>query len=153
MSGVTLRRATREDVYDIVAMLADDALGATREDLRNPIPQVYIDAFEQMARDPNNMLLIAEQDGETVGTLQMTFIVGLSRKGMRRALIEAVRVASGHRGKGLGRDIVLRAIELARERGCAMVQLTTDKSRKDAHRFYASLGFVASHEGMKLTLE
>lgn len=152
-SVVTLRRAERDDVHAIVAMLADDALGAAREELRDPLPQLYYDAFEEMARDPNNMLLIAEQNGETVGTLQMTFIVGLSRKGSRRALIEAVRVASGHRGKGLGRDIILQAIEFAREKGCAMVQLTTDKSRKDAHRFYESLGFVASHEGMKLMLE
>lgn len=151
--AVTLRRAARDDVHAIVAMLADDALGAAREELHDPLPQLYYDAFEQMARDPNNLLLIAEQNGETVGTLQMTFIVGLSRKGSRRALIEAVRVASGHRGKGLGRDIILQAIEFAREKNCAMVQLTTDKSRKDAHRFYESLGFVASHEGMKLMLE
>jgi GNAT superfamily N-acetyltransferase len=105
-----------------------------------------------MAKDPNNLQLIAEQDGEIVGTLQITFIRGVSRKGARRAQIEGVRVATGHRGKGVGREIFLRAIKLARAEGCSLVQLTTDKKRADAHRFYESLGFVASHEGMKLIL-
>jgi GNAT superfamily N-acetyltransferase len=152
MSGVTLRRARREDVRAIVEMLADDALGGSREDTSDPLPQAYYDAYEEMARDPNNRLLIAEKDGAIVGTLQVTFIRGLSRQGMRRALIEAVRVASGHRGEGIGEQIVRAVIDLARSEGCAMVQLTTDKSRKDAHRFYERLGFVASHEGMKLML-
>lgn len=152
MSGVTLRRARREDVRAIVAMLADDALGGSREDVSDPLPQAYADAFEDMARDPNNRLLIAEKDGAIVGTLQVTFIRGLSRRGMRRALVEAVRVASGHRGQGLGEAIMQAVIALARSEGCAMVQLTTDKSRKDAHRFYERLGFVTSHEGMKLML-
>lgn len=153
MSGVTLRPATRADVRAIVAMLADDALGAAREIVSDPLPREYYDAFEEIARDPNNRLLIAEQDGEIVGTLQVTFIRGLSRMGMRRALIEAVRVASGHRGEGIGEAIVRAVIDLARAEGCAMVQLTTDKSRRDAHRFYERLGFVASHEGMKLMLD
>ena len=152
MSSVTLRRARREDVRAIVEMLADDPLGASREDLSDPLPRAYIDAFEEMARDPNNRLLVAEKDGAIVGTLQMTFIRGLSRKGMRRALVEAVRVAASHRGSGLGESIMRQAIALARGEGCAMVQLTTDKTRKDAHRFYERLGFTASHEGMKLML-
>ena len=152
MSGVTLRRALREDVRTIIEMLADDALGGSREDTSEPLPHAYADAFEEMARDPNNRLLIAEKDGAVVGTLQVTFIRGLSRKGMRRALVEAVRVASGHRSQGLGEEIMLAVIALARSEGCAMVQLTTDKSRKDAHRFYERLGFTASHEGMKLML-
>lgn len=150
--SVTLRPARREDVLAIVAMLADDALGALREDMSEPLPQVYYDAFDELARDPNNRLLIAEKDGAIVGTLQVTFIRGLSRKGMRRALIEAVRVASGRRSEGIGEQIIRAAIDLARTEGCAMVQLTTDKSRKDAHRFYERLGFTASHEGMKLML-
>jgi GNAT superfamily N-acetyltransferase len=152
MSSVTLRQARREDVRAIVEMLADDALGTSREDTSDPLPRAYTEAFEEMARDPNNRLLIAEKDGAVVGTLQMTFIRGLSRKGMRRALVEAVRVAAFHRGSGLGESIMRQAIALARGEGCAMVQLTTDKTRKDAHRFYERLGFTASHEGMKLML-
>lgn len=151
--AVRLRDARRDDVPAIVAMLADDALGAAREVVTESLPASYYEAFEALARDPNNRLLIAEISGEIVGTLQITFIHGLSRQGAKRALIEAVRVASLHRGKGIGEQIVREAVEMARREGCAMVQLTTDKSRKDAHRFYARLGFVASHEGMKLTLD
>ena len=150
---ITLRDARREDVPAIVAMLADDALGAAREVMTEPLPASYYAAFDALARDPNNRLLIAEINGEIVGTLQITFIHGLSRQGAKRALIEAVRVASLHRGKGFGEQIIREAVEMARREGCAMVQLTTDKSRKDAHRFYERLGFVASHEGMKLTLD
>jgi GNAT superfamily N-acetyltransferase len=154
MSGqVILRDAGREDVPAIVAMLADDMLGGAREVTREPLPQSYYSAFDALARDANNRLLIAERDGETVGTLQITFIHGLSRQGAKRALIEAVRVAAPYRGKGIGEEIIRAAVGMAREAGCAMVQLTTDKSRKDAHRFYERLGFKASHEGMKLTLE
>jgi GNAT superfamily N-acetyltransferase len=154
MSAVlTLRDARREDVPAIVRMLADDALGASRETTTEPLPEAYYAAFEALARDPNNRLLIAERNGEIVGTLQITFIVGLSRRGAKRALIEAVRVAAPFRGKGIGEEIIRGAIDIARQNGCSMVQLTTDKSRKDAHRFYERLGFVASHEGMKLMLE
>jgi GNAT superfamily N-acetyltransferase len=154
MSGqVILRDARRDEVAAIVAMLADDMLGGAREVTREPLPPSYYSAFDALARDPNNRLLIAERDGETVGTLQITFIHGLSRQGAKRALIEAVRVAAPYRGKGLGEEIIRAAIGMARAAGCAMVQLTTDKSRKDAHRFYERLGFKATHEGMKLTLE
>ena len=149
---ITLRDARREDVPAIVAMLADDALGVTREVMTEPLPASYYAAFDALDRDPNNRLLIAEINGEIVGTLQITFIHGLSRQGAKRALIEAVRVASLHRGKGFGEQIIREAVEMARREGCAMVQLTTDKSRKDARRFYESLGFGASHEGMKLML-
>jgi GNAT superfamily N-acetyltransferase len=150
---VTLRPARREEVPAIVGMLVDDELGGGREALSDPLPQIYYDAFDEMAKEPNNRLLVAEQNGELVGTLQITFIRGLSRKGAKRAQIEAVRVASSHRGQGLGREIFLAAIELARSEGCSLVQLTTDKKRADAHRFYENLGFVASHEGMKLALD
>jgi GNAT superfamily N-acetyltransferase len=151
--SVTLRLARRDDVPAIVRMLADDGIGNSREVVTNPPAQAYYDAFDEMAKDPNNRQMIAEENGKIVGALQITFIRGLSRKGTRRAQIEAVRVASDHRGKGLGREIFLRAIELARAEGCSLVQLTTDKKRDDAHRFYAQLGFVASHEGMKLALD
>ena len=150
---VTLRDARRDEVPAIVGMLADDMLGSAREATSDPLPASYYAAFDALARDPNNRLLIAERGGEIVGTLQITFIVGLSRRGAKRALIEAVRIATPHRGKGIGEEIMRAAIEIARREGCAMVQLTTDKSRKDAHRFYEKLGFTASHEGMKLILE
>jgi GNAT superfamily N-acetyltransferase len=154
MNGsVTLRDARRSEVPAIVAMLADDMLGSSREVTSEPLPESYYKAFDALARDPNNRLLIAELNGEIVGTLQITFIHGLSRQGAKRALLEAVRVATPYRGKGIGEEIVRAAIEIARQAGCAMVQLTTDKSRKDAHRFYERLGFQASHEGMKLTLK
>jgi GNAT superfamily N-acetyltransferase len=148
-----LRDARREDVPAIVRMLADDTLGRTREDMEESSSSAYYDAFDELARDRNNRLMVAELDGHVVGTLQLTFIRGLSRKGARRAQIEAVRIAPEHRGKGLGEEIIRAAIEIARGAGCSMVQLTTDKRRSDAHRFYARLGFVASHEGMKLALE
>lgn len=153
MSAMKLRLARREEIPAIVAMLADDGIGKSREDASDPLPQSYYDAFDEMAKDPNNRLLVAQQNGEIVGTLQITFIRGLSRRGAKRAQIEAVRVAASHRGKGLGREIFLAAIALARKEGCSLVQLTTDKKRSDAHRFYENLGFVASHEGMKLALD
>jgi GNAT superfamily N-acetyltransferase len=151
-AATTLRDARRDEVPQIVAMLADDALGAAREVTSDPLPARYYDAFDAIAREPNNRLLVAERNGEVVGTLQLTFIVGLSRQGAKRALIEAVRVTAPWRGQGIGAAIVRQAIEIARAEGCAMVQLTSDKSRKEAHRFYERLGFVASHEGMKLML-
>jgi len=153
MTPVTLRAAKGEDIAAIVAMLADDDLGSGRDAVTNPLPRSYSDAFEEIANDPNTCLLVAEQDGEIVGTLQITFMRGLSRKGARRANIESVRVASKRRGAGLGRQMLRKAIDLARAKGCAMVQLTAHKARSDAHRFYESLGFVASHQGMKLDLD
>ena len=147
-----LRDARREDVPAIVRMLVDDPLGSTRERYAEPLPQAYYDAFDATAGDPNNRHLIAEVDGKIVGTLHLLFIRGIARMGATRAQIEAVRVAAGERGEGIGRKMIEAAIEMARERGCVLVQLTTDKTRKDAHRFYESLGFVASHEGMKLSL-
>ena len=150
MTGeLTIRRARAEDVPDIVAMLADDPLGATRE---RPGDPRYAAAFADLDADPRQLLAVADAGGEVVGTLQLTFIPGLSRRGSTRALIEAVRVRSDQRGGGLGQRLVGWAIEQARQRGCALVQLTTDASRTDAHRFYTRLGFTASHVGMKLTI-
>jgi GNAT superfamily N-acetyltransferase len=142
-----IRRATADDVPTIVAMLADDALGAGREVIGDA---AYARAFAEIDEDPRQYLAVAEVDGEVVGTLQLTFIPGLSRRGATRALIEAVRVRTDQRGSGIGRRLAEWAIEEARSRGAAVVQLTTDASRVDAHRFYARLGFVASHVGMKL---
>lgn len=153
MSGLVLRDARRGEVAAIMKMLADDELGRTREEIGDPLPAAYYDAYEEIARDPNNRLLVAEVGGAIVGTLQLTFIRGLSRKAARRAQIEAVRVAGPQRGTGLGEQMICAAIEIARNAGCPIVQLTTDKRRADARRFYERLGFVASHEGMKLSLD
>ena len=136
----------------IVRLLADDPLGAKREENVSPLPAGYHAAFETIARDPNNELVVAELGGRIVGVLQLTFIPYMTYKGSWRALIEGVRVDSSVRSGGIGRKLVEWAIGRARERGCHMVQLTSDKTRPDAIRFYESLGFVASHEGMKLHL-
>lgn len=149
-AAVQVRRATREDVPAIVALLADDPLGAAREDLRDPT--AYLVAFEAVDADPAHELVVLDDGGVVVGTLQLTLLPGLSRHGATRALIEAVRVARTHRGQRLGERLVEWAIDESRRRGAAVMQLTTDASRVDAHRFYERLGFVASHVGMKLPL-
>ncbi|WP_344932580.1 GNAT family N-acetyltransferase [Sphaerisporangium flaviroseum] len=148
--SVTFRPACREDVPVIVAMLADDPIAAAREG--DPSDETYLTAFQAIDADPRQELVVAEVDGEVVGTMQLTFIPGLSRRGGERALVEAVRVAASARGMGLGRAMMRWAIDRARERGCRMVQLTSDRARADAHRFYTSLGFVDSHVGFKLSL-
>ena len=152
-SPVQIRRTRREDVPRVVQLLADDAIGATRERAETPLPAEYWAAFEAIAADERRLLVVAELDGAIVGTLQLTFIPYLTHRGGERALIEGVRVAGNQRGGGVGRQTLRWAIEQARTRGCRMVQLTTDKRRPDARRFYESLGFVASHEGMKLPLD
>ena len=146
---MVFRDARREDVPAIVALLADDALGAERE---SPLDDAYLVAFEQVQADPGSRLIVAEAEGQVAGTLQLNFLPGLSRRGMLRAQIEGVRVAAAHRGQGLGRAMIEWAIGRARERGCGLVQLTSDKRRPDALRFYESLGFTASHQGFKLPL-
>ena len=144
--------ATASDLPSIVAMLADDALGQGREDPSQPPAAVYVAAFAAIDADPNQHLMVAVEGEGVMGCLQLSFIPGLSRQGMWRGQIESVRVAAPSRGRGLGREMLVWAIERCRERGCGLVQLTTDKSREDAVAFYASLGFKASHEGMKLDL-
>jgi GNAT superfamily N-acetyltransferase len=151
--AVTLRDARRDEVPLIVAMLADDVLGATREQPGDPLPQAYYDGFDAIAASPDNRLLVAELDGEVVGTLHVTFIPGLGRRGATKMLIEEVRVASARRSSGVGAGMIAAAIALARARHCKSVELTSNARRTDAHRFYARLGFVASHVGMKLALD
>lgn len=146
------RTATREDLPAIVRMLADDGLGRGREQPVDPLPRAYAQAFDRMAAQPGNDYLLAEIDGAVAGCLQLTVIHGLSRTGMSRALIEGVRVAASHRGQGVGEALFREAIARAEAAGCGLVQLTTDKARPDALRFYERLGFAASHEGMKLSL-
>jgi GNAT superfamily N-acetyltransferase len=145
-----IRPAQRDDVAAIVAMLADDPLGRTRESVGPPLPSSYLEAFEAISADPNNELVVATVDGAVAGVLQLTFIPYLTYQGRWRALVEGVRVAAPHRSRGLGAVLCQWAIERARERGCHLIQLTTDKARPEALRFYQRLGFVASHEGMKL---
>jgi GNAT superfamily N-acetyltransferase len=150
-TAVRLRRAEAGDVPALVALLADDDLGREREEPETDLAP-YRRAFALVDADAAHLLVVAEAGAEVVGTLQLSVLPGLSRRGALRAQLEAVRVARGSRGTGLGAALVGWAVDEARRRGCALVQLTTDKSRTDAHRFYARLGFVASHEGMKLEL-
>ncbi|GII23409.1 GNAT family N-acetyltransferase [Planosporangium mesophilum] len=147
---MVFREAVRADLPAIVALLADDVLGKARD--HAVVDSAYEQAFADIDADPRNLLVVAEDDADVVAFLQVTYIPGLGRHGAERALVESVRVRSDRRGQGLGAQLMTWVIEQARQRGCALVQLTTDKSRLDAHRFYARLGFVSSHEGMKLSL-
>ncbi|MFJ8667901.1 GNAT family N-acetyltransferase [Streptomyces sp. NPDC093600] len=150
MSDLEIRPATAEDLPDIVAMLADDPLGAQRESPSDLTP--YTAAFERLARDPNQHLIVAVSSGRIVGTLQLTVIPGLSRRGATRSIIEGVRIHSEERGSGLGSQLIEWAVEESRRQGCQLVQLTSDATRTDAHRFYERLGFEASHLGFKMSL-
>lgn len=156
MGELTFRKATASDLATIVALLADDPLGQGREVLPGESDELdpqYLSAFQAIEADSNQLLAVAEEGGETIGCLQLTFIPGLSRGGSLRGQIEGVRVAASHRGDGVGRTLFEWAIQQCRERGCRLVQLTSDKTRPDAIRFYGSLGFEASHEGLKLALD
>ena len=145
------RKANRQDVIDIVRMIANDKLGALREDFMDPLPEKYYNAFENISNDPNQELIVVEDDEqEVIGTLQLSFIQYLTYQGGIRAQIEAVRIREDQRGKGIGEKVFLWAIEKSKERGAHLLQLTTDKKRPDALKFYEKLGFKASHEGMKL---
>ncbi len=152
-SSVVLRRARPADVSAIVELLAADQLGATRDGVRTPDDLArYQRAFQAIDSDPAHILVVAESGPDIAATMQISFLPGLARRGALRAQIEAVRVHDAYRGRGLGAAMMAWAIGEARRRGCALVQLTSDKSRTGAHRFYERLGFVASHEGMKLAL-
>lgn len=152
MDTIAFRRARAADLPAIIALLADDPLGREREVLGEPLAPVYERAFEAIDADPNQLLAVVTDEDQVVGTLQITFIAGLSRKGGVRGQIEAVRIAADRRGAGLGRRAFEWAIETCRARGCCLVQLTTDRTRSDAHRFYDQLGFTASHIGYKKAL-
>jgi len=151
-TDVSVRVAERIDVPAIVGLLADDALGATRELPGDPLAQVYWDAFDAMSAQGGNEVLVAESAGEIVGCLQLTIIPGLSRAGVTRGQIEGVRVSARCRGQGIGEVLIRAAVERARDRGCGLIQLTSDRRRTDAQRFYERLGFEATHVGMKLVL-
>ncbi len=146
------RQAEEKDVHSIVRLLADDELGVNRERFEDPIPAVYYEAFRAIESQVGNQVILAVEGSKVVGCLQLTIIPGLARQGMKRAQIEGVRIDRNSRGKGIGEKLFEKAIAIAKAEQCGMVQLTTDKQRSNAHRFYDKLGFSASHEGMKLIL-
>jgi ribosomal protein S18 acetylase RimI-like enzyme len=152
MGQPIFRQATRDDLPAIIAMLVDDDLGRGREEASDTVPPAYETAFTALEQDSNQFMAVAELDGAVVGYMQISFIPGLSRQGAWRGQLESVRVAAHLRGQGIGREFFTWAIDLCREKGCRLVQLTTDRRRSDALRFYESLGFVNSHNGMKREL-
>ncbi|MEM7547898.1 MAG: GNAT family N-acetyltransferase [Pseudomonadota bacterium] len=151
-TGLCFRQAKPGDLRGVLTLLANDQLGQTREATGADVPKVYQDAFRAIEEDPNHLLMVVEDGAALIGTFQLSFIPGLARRGAWRGQIEAVRVADSHRGRGIGHQMMEWAIETCRARGCALVQLTSDKTRDDAQRFYTDLGFAASHEGYKLIL-
>lgn len=151
--NLNFRQATETDISNLVKMLADDELGVEREDVSMPLNEKYLEAFQSIDKDPNNELMVVECDAQLVGMMQLTFIPYLTHTGSWRCLIEGVRISREYRGQGLGREFINWAICRAGERNCSIVQLTSDKQRPDALRFYESLGFRATHEGFKLKME
>ncbi len=153
MAGITIRRATRDDVPSIVGMLADDFLGKDRERVEDPLPQSYYDAFARVDADGNLQLVVACDGADNViGSLQLCILPGLSSQGAVRALIEDVRVDGKLRGQGIGEVLLRWAIAESRSRGCHLIELLTSRARVDAQRFYVNLGFTESHAGMTLRL-
>ncbi|MFJ2262234.1 GNAT family N-acetyltransferase [Streptomyces sp. NPDC087844] len=150
MGDLEIRPAVADDIPAIVAMLADDPLGSQRESPGDLTP--YLSALERLSVDPNQHAVVAVREGRVVGTLQLTIVPGLSRQGATRSIIEAVRVHADERGSGLGTRFIEWAVDRSRSEGCELVQLTSDATRTDAHRFYERLGFTASHVGFKLQL-
>lgn len=152
MSTLTFRKAQRTDLETIVALLASDPLGQAREDASTPLQAAYVSAFEAIDADPNQLLVVVIDADQVIGTLQLTFLPNISRLGAWRAQIEAVRIDPNCRRAGIGREMFLWAFEQARARGCQLIQLSCDHTRKQAQRFYEGLGFEASHIGYKKAL-
>ena len=152
-AGIRFRDAGRNDIAAVVRLLAADVLGSTREAVMDEVDPAYVEAFEAIVRDPNNRLIVADVEGEVVGCMQITCIPNMTFKGGRRLQIEGVRVGSSVRGQGLGRTMIGWAIDLARVEKCRLVQLTTNRARDDAMRFYEELGFESTHIGYKMYLE
>lgn len=155
MSGtdVLFRRATRADLPSIVRLLAEDDLGSQREQNEDPLPESYYSAYEEINKDPHHELIVAELDEAVIGTLHLMFLPSISFQGGLRAQIESVRIVNQLQGQGIGSEMMKWAIERAQARGAHIVQLTTHKSREDAHRFYERLGFKGTHLGMKLSFK
>ncbi|MEH7249983.1 GNAT family N-acetyltransferase [Neobacillus niacini] len=149
---IKYRIATEQDLDRIVEMLADDELGRKRERYEQPLPESYTKAFKAITSDPNNELIVAYQDNEVIGVQQITFTPYITHQGGWRATIEGVRTTPSLRGKGVGTELIKWAIRRANERGCHLIQLTTDKQRVDSLRFYERLGFKSTHEGLKMKL-
>lgn len=152
MSDLVFRNARKEDLKTLVALLADDDIAEGREQAKGDLLPAYSAAFDEMSKNPDNRILVAEQGGEIVGSLQLVYVPGLSRQGSKRAIIESVRVASRARGQNIGTRLMKEAIAQAKAAGCKLVQLTSDKRRTRAHLFYRRLGFLQTHEGFKLEL-
>ena len=150
---VLFRLATREDLPSIVRLLADDDLGGQREQYQNPLPASYYSAFEQIHTDPNHELIVAERDREVIGTLHLMFLPSISFQGGLRAQVESVRVDKRFQSQGIGSEMMKWTMERSKQRGAHAIQLTTHKTRTDAHRFYERLGFQGSHLGMKVSLK
>ncbi|MFJ6884483.1 GNAT family N-acetyltransferase [Streptomyces californicus] len=150
MSDLEIRPVTADDLASVVAMLADDPLGAQRESPEDLTP--YEEALQRLTDDPNQHVVVAVREGRVVGTLQLTIVPGLSRRGATRSIIEGVRIHGDERGSGLGTQLIQWAVDESRRQDCRLVQLTSDVTREDAHRFYERLGFSASHVGFKLAL-
>ena len=150
--NIRFRLAKRADLPSIVRMLADDELGSQRERYEDPLPEAYYSAFEQIERDPDHELIVAERNGEVIGTLHLMFLPSISYQGTLRAQIESVRVDKQFQGQGIGSALMQWSMQRAKQRGAHLVQLTTHKTREDAHRFYERLVFKGSHVGMKISL-
>ena len=153
LSEIIFRIATYADVPSIIRLLADDELGSLREKFENPIPESYYSAYKLIDKDPNHELIVAELDGDVIGTLHLMFLPSLSFQGELRAQVESVRVDTHLQNQGVGNEMMKWAIQRAKDRNAHLVQLTTHKSRADAHRFYERLGFKGTHLGMKLNLD
>ena len=152
MSDIAFRNAVKDDVKTLVALLADDDIAEGREQAKGDLLPAYSAAFDEMSKNPDNRILVAEQDGQIAGSLQIVYVPGLSRQGAKRAIIESVRVSSKARGQNIGTLLMKEAIAQAKAAGCKLVQLTSDKRRTRAHLFYRRLGFLQTHEGFKLDL-
>ena len=152
LTMMEFRNAKKQDIEEIVALLANDKLGQLREEYQIPLPQCYYDAFSAIQENPSIELIVVEEEKQIIGTLHLTFMQHLTYKGGLRAQIEAVRIKENQRGKGMGEKMLQWAIQRAKQRGAHLVQLTTDKQRPEALNFYKKLGFVDSHEGLKMKL-
>lgn len=152
MKKIIIRQAELNDLPQIVKLMTEDVLGSQRELYTEPLPKCYIDAFENISKDKNSILLVACDNGTVIGNLQITFTQYLSHKGSIRATIENVHIAENKRNLGIGTQLMNYAINMAKEKSCSIVQLTSNKTRTDAHRFYERLGFKSTHEGMKLEI-
>lgn len=149
---LTYRNATAADLPFIIALIVEDSVIQTDDDPADAGHAEYVDALAEITADPNEEMIIVDEDGVAVGCFQLSYLPGLMRRGMKRGQIEVVHVAETHRNRGIGGEMMRWAVERCRQNNCSMVQLTSNKKRTDAHRFYERLGFLKSHEGFKLYL-